>query len=184
MGYGRSGMMFASEHASITPDIMCLGKGMAAGYLPISATVVTESIYSSFRDKPDADRTFYHGHTFTGNPIAAATAIETLKVYQDEQILENMAPLIDSLASHLSAFAALDIVTDVGQIGMVGAIETGTPSDPAFAMRVCAEARKRGALLRPLGNTLYLWPPLNITRQELASLSDILMESIVHISRT
>ena len=184
MGYGRGGTMFACEHASITPDIMCLGKGMAAGYLPISATVVTDDIYSSFRDQPHADRTFYHGHTFTGNPIAAAAAIETLKVYEDERILENMAPLIESLASHLSAFADMDMVVDVRQVGMVGAIETDTPSDPTFTRRVCTETRKRGALLRPLGNTLYLWPPLNITHQELADLSEILMDSMLQVRRT
>lgn len=184
MGYGRSGKMFASEHASIAPDILCLGKGMAAGYLPISATVVTEDVYASFRDAPDVDRTFYHGHTFTGNPIAAAAAIETLRVYEDEQIIENMAALVDSMASHLHDFAALDITGDVRQIGMVGAIEFNLPDGPTFGKRVCIEARKRGALLRPLGNILYLWPPLNITQQELADLATILMDSVMHVRRS
>ncbi|MDO8684224.1 MAG: aminotransferase class III-fold pyridoxal phosphate-dependent enzyme, partial [Armatimonadota bacterium] len=186
MGYGRSGKMFACEHAGIAPDILCLGKGMSAGYLPISATVVTEEIYSSFRDTPDADRTFYHGHTFTGNPIACAAAVETLKVFEEENVLGNMRPTMGVLADELAAFSELDCVGDVRQIGMVGAIElvadkrekTPFPSDMRLGRKICIEARRRGALLRPLGDVLYLWPPLNISNEQLRELAGILRKSI------
>lgn len=180
MGYGRSGKMFACEYASITPDVMCLGKGMAAGYLPISATVVTDEIYTSFRDTPELDRTFYHGHTFTGNPICAAAAIETLNVYEDEQILDNLIPSMEAISTQLETLAKLDVVGDVRQIGMVAALELRSQSNNVtqIAKLVCMEALKRGALLRPLGGVIYLWPPLTITPEQTGELGDILGDSI------
>ncbi|MDO8586095.1 MAG: adenosylmethionine--8-amino-7-oxononanoate transaminase [Armatimonadota bacterium] len=186
MGYGRSGRMWACDHASVAPDILCLGKGMAAGYLPISATVVTDEIYSSFIDTPEEDRTFYHGHTFSGNPIAAAAAAETLRVYEDEQILDRAVCAAREMSAQLGYLAALDCVGDTRQIGLVGAIEfvedkaarTPYPPEKRLERSICMEARRRGALLRPIGSVLYLWPPLITSPEQIRELAAILADSI------
>lgn len=180
MGYGRSGRMFACNHADITPDILCLGKAMAAGYLPISATVVTQDIYDSFRDTELQDRTFYHGHTFTGNPIACAAAVETLQVFDDERIIASMAPSVAALGEGLRVLSEMPGVSGARQIGMVGAVEM----QKSRVANVCREARRRGVLLRPLGDVLYLWPPLTISQDQMRDLIGAVVEFIEVVSTT
>ena len=165
MGFGRTGKMFAFEYAAIDPDIVCVGKALSAGYLPISATIVRDAIYQTFSDRPD-DRTFQHGHTFCGNPIAAAAALATLRVFAEEKIVAQMAKKSQQLAAMLAPLAALPQVQDVRCLGLIGAVEFRS-DDPLRSRRVGKILFERGVLLRPLGNVIYLLPPLVITAAEL-----------------
>ncbi|MBN2301931.1 MAG: adenosylmethionine--8-amino-7-oxononanoate transaminase [Lentisphaerae bacterium] len=159
VGFGRTGKMFAFEHAGIKPDIVCMGKGLSGGYLPISATVVRDAVYDTFSDKPD-DRTFYHGHTFSGNPVAAAAAIETLNVYGDEGITANADQLGKLLAVEMKQLADKRMVKDVRCLGMIGAVEFEDDGGIELAQTVKARLMEQGILVRPLGNVVYLMPPL------------------------
>jgi adenosylmethionine-8-amino-7-oxononanoate aminotransferase len=161
VGFGRTGRMFAFEHAGINPDIVCVGKGMSGGYLPISAAIVREEIYETFRDTPE-DHTFYHGHTFAGNPIAAAVALEVSRVYREEDIVERARESGRVLAEEMQALKGLGGVADVRCLGMIGAVELepapGVADPPA--QRVRRRMLGKGILLRPLGEVVYLMPPL------------------------
>jgi len=162
VGMGRTGRMFACDHAGVLPDIMCLGKSLSAGYLPISAAVARASLYETFGDTPE-DHTFYHGHTFAGNPIAAAAAIETLRVYEQEGIVAQSAVLSAILAEELQPLGAIPGVRNVRSLGMIGVVEleddkAGTGS--RRAVRVRDRLRANGILLRPLGPVIYVMPPL------------------------
>lgn len=162
VGFGRTGRMFAHNHAEVVPDIVCVGKSLSAGYLPISAAVVREGIFNTFRDKPE-DHTLYHGHTFAGNPIAAAAAVETLRVYEEERIVERAAGLGEVLKAELAALAEGPGVRNVRSLGMIGVVELEENDDgsgTAWAGRIRDCLRDRGILLRPLGNVVYVMPPL------------------------
>jgi adenosylmethionine-8-amino-7-oxononanoate aminotransferase len=167
VGYGRTGKMFAFEHAQIDPDIVCIGKAMSAGYLPISATVVKEKIFKTFSDKQD-DRTFYHGHTFTGNPIACASAIETLNVYKEEKIVARVETAGKLLAREMSKLRGLPGVRNVRCLGLIGAVELGGSKGNQFAQSIRKELLKRKILIRPLDNVVYLMLPLVIDNDLLA----------------
>jgi len=162
VGMGRTGKMFACDHADVLPDIVCLGKSLSAGYLPISAAVVRAPLYETFRDTPE-DHTFYHGHTFAGNPIAAAAAIETLRVYEEEGIVAQSAAMGRVLAEELKPLASIPGVRNIRSLGMIGVVEleddkegTGTQR----AIKVRDRLRANGILLRPLGPVIYVMPPL------------------------
>ena len=162
VGMGRTGKMFAFEHADILPDIVCVGKSLSSGYLPISAAIAREPIYATFRDAPE-DHTFYHGHTFAGNPIAAAAAIETLRVYEEEGIVAQSAALSKVLAAELQSLAGLPGVRNVRSLGMIGVVELEDDHEgngSRRAARVRDRLRANGILLRPLGPVLYVMPPL------------------------
>lgn len=160
-GFGRTGTMFAFEHAGIDPDIVCLGKGLSGGCLPISAMVVKEAVYETFADKP-ADRTFYHGHTFSGNPIAARAAIETLGIYEDENIVERAARAGALLRERISGLEGAPGVRNVRGLGMLAAVEMESPEkgETSKAQAVRQILLKMGILVRPLGDVVYLMPPL------------------------
>jgi len=172
-GYGRTGRMFAFEHAGIDPDIVCLGKGLAGGYLPMSATVVTDRIYAAFTDKPE-DHTFYHGHTFAGNPIAAATAIAVLDAYRDEDIVERAARAGETLHRQLEAFIDEPGVADVRCLGMIGAVELKDAPSPQLPEACMA----RGLIIRPLGNVVYLMLPLVAEKKIIVEATDILLDGV------
>lgn len=161
VGFGRTGRMFAFEHAGILPDIVCVGKGLSAGYLPISAAIVKAPIHDSFRDQPE-DHTFYHGHTFAGNPIAAAAGVATLQVYEEEGIVRQAADMGRVLAEELAAARELPGVRNVRSLGMIGVIELDDEAGKgtARAARVRDRLRANGILLRPLGPVIYVMPPL------------------------
>ncbi len=162
VGMGRTGRMFACDHAGVQPDIVCLGKSLSAGYLPISAAVARASIYETFSDLPE-DHTFYHGHTFAGNPIAAAAAVETLKVYEEEGIVAQSAAMGKVLAEELRALASLPGVRNIRSLGMIGVVELEDDKEGAGsqrAIRVRDRLRANGILLRPLGPIIYVMPPL------------------------
>lgn len=162
MGMGRTGKMFAFDHARIDPDITCMGKGLSAGSLPISATVVKDSIYDSFSDSAGPDRTFFHGHTFAGNPIAAAAAVATLDVYRSDGIVEMAAVLGERMARSFNTMEGMSCVRTVRHAGAVAAIELddGGGTGVALAGRVRERLMSDGILVRPLGNVVYMMPPL------------------------
>lgn len=189
MGFGRTGKMFAFEHAGIVPDIVCLAKGITAGYMPLAVTITTDSVYRVFYDDYDKLKTFYHGHSFTGNPLATAVALENLKIYREEKIIDSLIPKINALKSSLNKFRELNCVGDIRHIGMIGAVEivqdrpTKEPHrfEERIGYKIYQESLKRGALLRPLGNVLYFMPPYIITKKEIEKLTDIAYQSIFAI---
>jgi adenosylmethionine-8-amino-7-oxononanoate aminotransferase len=175
VGFGRTGKMFACEHENVSPDLMCLAKGLTGGYLPMAATLATSEIYQAFLGNYGESKTFYHGHTYGGNPLGAAVALATLDVFDQEQTLQAMQPQVARLGEHLARLAAHPRVGDVRQCGLMGAVElvqnrqTKEPYPYAdkIGLRVCEAARQKGVLLRPLGNVLVIMPPLCITAAEL-----------------
>ncbi|MBD3419809.1 MAG: adenosylmethionine--8-amino-7-oxononanoate transaminase [Chitinivibrionales bacterium] len=181
MGFGRTGKMFACEHARETPDIMCLAKGITGGYLPLAATAVKEHIFDEFKGGFASDRIFHHGHTFTGNPLAAAAACATLDVLKREKIPESLKSKVDYFQKNLQHFNEFDIVGDIRSIGMIGALElvrdrqTKEPPPPEsrLAYRICRKAIGLGLLLRPLGNVVYFVPPYIISEDEINNMFHI-----------
>ena len=180
MGFGRTGKMFAFEHAGIDPDIVCLGKGLSGGYLPMSAAVVKEEIFQTFADEP-VDHTFYHGHTFAGNPIAAAAALECLAVYRDEKIVPKAESTGKILANHFEAFKEIPGVVNVRCLGMIAAFdltEKEGRTGPDRARTICRKALDKGILIRPLGPTIYLMPPLIVDNDVLTEIVSVLLELV------
>ena len=161
MGFGRTGRMFAVEQAGILPDLVCVGKSLSGGYLPISATIARRTLFETFRDTPE-DHTFYHGHTFAGNPIAAAAAVETLSIYEEDGIVARAAALGNVLAGELAALGELPGVRNVRWLGVIGVIELNEEEGrgAARAAAISDRLREEGILLRPLGNVVYVMPPL------------------------
>ncbi len=179
MGFGRTGRMFAFEHAGIDPDIVCLGKGLAGGYLPISATVVREALYETFADQP-VDHTFYHGHTFAGNPLAAAVALETLKIYNEDRIVEHAREAGARLLAALAPLRGLSGVRDVRGLGLLAAVEladSNRQTGAERARRMAAWLLSRGVLIRPLGSVVYLMPPLITPDSVLDQLAGQMLEA-------
>jgi len=177
-GYGRSGPMWACEHAGVSPDLLCTAKGFSGGMLPMAATLATRRLYEGFLGAPE--RAFYYGHSFCGNPLGAAVALEVLRVYEEERILERAKPKAARIADAFAALGALPGVARSRALGMIGALElAGDGGYLARAgWRVYEEARQRGAYLRPLGNVVYVTPPLNIPDAELDELLGIVGESV------
>ena len=187
VGMGRSGKMFACEHEGVTPDMLCIAKGITGGYMPLAATVTTPEIWRAFLGDYSQGKTFFHGHTYGGNPLGAAVALATLDVFEEEQTLANLRPKIARLGEHLERIAELEHVGDVRQCGMIGAVELVQdratkepfPWEEKRGMRVCEHARRNGVLLRPLGNVLVIMPPLAVTIEELDRIGDAVYNGIV-----
>jgi adenosylmethionine---8-amino-7-oxononanoate aminotransferase len=179
-GFGRTGTMFACEQEDVAPDLLCLAKGITGGYLPLAATLTTEEIYEGFLGAPEEQRTFFHGHTYTGNPLAVAAALANLDVFESERTLERLQPKIQLLAGRLEEIAAMPEVAEVRWRGFMVGIDLGE-HDPALRAghRVTLAARERGAIVRPLGNTVVLVPPLSISAEDLGRLLTITADSIV-----
>jgi adenosylmethionine-8-amino-7-oxononanoate aminotransferase len=167
-GFGRTGCMFACEHVGISPDLMCVAKGITGGYLPLAATLTTEKLYRAF-----LNHTFYHGHTYTGNPLACAAALANLDIFRKERTIEKLQPKIKLLTQLLKPFAKLNQVKEIRQLGFMAGIELNIDARP-----VIMRARKLGAILRPLGNVIVLIPPLSISKAELRKLVDITATSV------
>ena len=178
-GFGRTGTMFACEQERVSPDLLCLGKGLTNGYMPLAATLATERIYEGFLGEHEEFRTFFHGHTFTGNPLACAAAIASLDVFEQERTLLRIQPKIRLLNELLAEVAAMDEVAEVRGRGLMVGIDLGE-HDPKLRMghRVTLEARARGAIVRPLGDTVVLMPPPAIDARDLERLVAITAESI------
>ncbi len=174
-GMGRTGRMFACEHEGVVPDFLCLAKGLTGGYLPLAATITTGEVWRAFLGRYDQGRTFFHGHTYGGNPLGAAAAVATLDVFDEERTLEKLPAKIARLRAHLARIAELEHVGHVRQRGLIAGIElvrdraTREPYPWAErrGIRACEHARERGVLLRPLGNVIVLFPPLAVSLDEL-----------------
>lgn len=177
-GYGRTGPMWAGEHAGVAPDIHCTAKGFTGGMLPMSATLATERIFEGFLGAPE--RAFYYGHTFCGNPLGAAVALEVLRVFEDEQVLAKAKPKAARIEAAFGALGELPGIARTRACGMVGALDLGGTSDylADAGWRVYEAARERGAYLRPLGNTVYVTPAVNIPDSDLDELLAILRDSV------
>ncbi len=190
-GFGRTGKMFACEHAGVSPDIFCLAKGITGGYLPLAATVTTEEIFAAFLGEYKEFKTFFHGHTYTGNPLGCAAAIANLELFERDDVLGKMQPRITYIESRLhNDFLALPQVSDVRQWGYMVGIELvdGKATRRSYAPerrighKVILEARKRSVLVRPLGDIIILMPPLTITDDELTALLDVVYDSILAVT--
>ncbi len=186
-GFGRTGRMFACEHEQVVPDFLCLAKGLTGGYLPLAATLTTERIHDGFLGDHEQFRTFFHGHTYTGNPLACAAALATLDVFERERTLERLElkmKLFEQLLSDL--VEPLPHVAEVRRLGFMCGIEVAadpqsqTPYQPGERMghRVTLEARERGAIVRPLGDVVVLMPPLAIEAADLEQLVEMTADSI------
>ena len=185
-GFGRTGKMFACEHEKIIPDILCLAKGITGGYLPLAATVATEKIYRAFLGEYKDVKTFFHGHTYTGNQLACAAAIANLEVFKKEKTINKLQKKIEILKSGLAEISGFSHVGEVRQKGFMAGIELVKNKktkeqyllDEKIGWKVCGKAREKGLILRPLGNVVVLMPPLSISHQELKKLIHITAESI------
>jgi len=178
-GFGRTGTMFACEQESVTPDLMAVAKGLTGGYLPLAATLTTEEIFEAFLGDYGEFKTFFHGHSYTGNQLGCAAALANLQVFEEEQTLDNLQPKIAQLTAGLDRCRDLPHVVDVRQIGFIGAVEVGLyPLSDRMGNKVCAEMRERGVLTRPIGNTIVLMPPYCISDQQLNRVLSVLAESI------
>jgi adenosylmethionine-8-amino-7-oxononanoate aminotransferase len=178
-GFGRTGTMFACEQEGVSPDLLCLAKGLTGGYMPLSATMATERIYEGFLGAPEEQRTFFHGHTYTGNPLACAAALANLEAFEAERTIERLQPKIELLAELLERLGTMTEVVEVRSRGFMVGIDLGE-HDPAHRVghRVTLEARRRGAIIRPLGETIVLMPPLSISEADLRRLLEIVDHSI------
>jgi len=179
VGFGRTGTLFACEQEHVAPDFLCLAKGLTAGYLPMAATLTTERIWNAFLGPHGDRKTFFHGHTYGGNPLAAAVGLESLNVFRDERVLESLPPKIERLRDHVARLARLPHVGAVRQCGLMAGIDlvadkaTGTPYpwQEKRGTRACLAARAHGALLRPLGDTVVIMPPLCATLEDIDHLA-------------
>lgn len=184
VGFGRTGRMFACEHEDVSPDLLCLAKGLTGGYLPLAATLATDELWQAFLGPYEASRQFYHGHTYCGNPLGAAVALASLDVFVEEDTLAKLPAKIERLETHLRRIAQHANVGDIRGHGLIRAIELvenrATRKPFAWSERrghlACLAARERGVLLRPLGNTLVIFPPLSISFEEI----DQLMLAVEH----
>jgi adenosylmethionine-8-amino-7-oxononanoate aminotransferase len=181
-GFGRTGRMFASEHAAVRPDLVCLSKALTAGYLPLGATAATERIYQAFLSE-DRTKTFFHGHSYTANPLACAVGLASLDLFRENAVIERVQALECQLRAGLEPLRSLPCVGDIRVIGGVGIVELESPSAGYLDHRggdLSAAFLDRGLLLRPLGNVLYFMPPYVITESEvdwvLAQIAEVLVE--------
>ena len=185
-GFGRTGNMFACNKENVEPDFLCVAKGITGGYLPLAATLTTDEVFSGFLGPFDAFKTFFHGHTYTGNPLACSVAIENINLFRKEKILQTMKGKIKLLVKELKRFSDLPHVGEVRQEGFMIGIElvknkrtkSVYTAGEKIGQKVIQEARRRGVIIRPLGDVVVLMPPLSIEEPTLKRLIDVTYESI------
>jgi adenosylmethionine-8-amino-7-oxononanoate aminotransferase len=190
-GFGRTGRMFACEREGVTPDLMALSKGLTGGYLPLAATLTTEDIYRAFLGKYEEFKTFFHGHSYTGNPLGCAVALANLEIFRTDRTLAKLKPKISSLSRLLKPLRRFPHVGEIRQQGFMAGIELvrdratreAYPLEARIGQQVAQEARKRGLLLRPLGHIMVLMPPLSVDLRTLTRMVDILSRSIAAVTR-
>lgn len=185
-GFGRTGRMFACEHESVAPDILCLSKGITGGYLPLAVTITTDKIYNAFLGEFREIKTFFHGHSYTGNPIASAAALACLNIFEKEKTIEGMTPKIKLLKERLKDISGLPHVGDVRGKGLMAGIELvknkGTKKPYALeekiGWKVAYHARGKGVLIRPLGNVIVIMPPLSVSAKNLKQMLNVIEDAI------
>lgn len=189
VGFGRTGTLFACTQEDVVPDFLCLAKGLTGGYLPLAATLTTEEVFRAFLGRPEEGRTFYHGHTYTGNPLGAAVALANLELLQ-AGVLQALPAKVSRLRAHLERMAGLPMVGDIRQQGLMAGIELvcDKSSKRAFSpeqrlgAQVCRAARERGVLLRPLGDVIVVMPPLAIADALLDRLCEVLYNCLQEVA--
>jgi adenosylmethionine-8-amino-7-oxononanoate aminotransferase len=177
-GFGRTGKMFACEHEGVLPDLLAVAKGLTGGYLPLAATLTTLEIFETFLGRVEEQRTLYHGHTYTGNPLGCAAALASLAIFERDRVIEQLEPKIASLSAGLERLRSLRHVGEVRQVGLMVGIELfedvaarqSYPPARRMGHRVIKEARRHGVIIRPLGDVVVLMPPLSITEGEIDAL--------------
>lgn len=177
VGFGRTGRMFACEHEDVSPDLMCLAKGISGGYLPLAATLVSDAVFEPFTQK---GVTFYHGHTYTANPLGCAAGLASLRIFDGQKVLENLGPKIERMTGRLAKLADHPHVGDVRGRGLFFGVELVADRDTRAAFpaadrtgaAVCTAARKHGVIIRPLGDVLVFNPPLSVAAEEIDLLFD------------
>ena len=175
VGFGRTGTLFACETEDVQPDLLCVGKGLTGGYLPLAATLATERIYEAFLGEYEECKTFFHGHTYTGNPLACTAAIASLDLFAKDRTLETLQSKIGKLRDGLRSLSKIQFVGDVRQCGLMAGVEIfedresrkGFPLRMRMGHKVCMAIRKHGVILRNLGDTIVLMPPLSVALDEL-----------------
>jgi adenosylmethionine-8-amino-7-oxononanoate aminotransferase len=188
-GFGRTGRMFACEHEGVVPDIICLSKGITGGYLPLAVTVATDELYNAFLGDFRELKTFFHGHSYTGNQLGCAAALACLKIFRDDQTLDAIQPKIVFLKSWLKDILRLPHVGDTRHAGLMAAVEliqdkekkTPFPYGEKMGWKVCLDVRRKGVFIRPLGNILVLMPPLAISMENLKTMLKHIEDSILTI---
>lgn len=186
VGFGRTGKMFACEHENVSADIFCVAKGISGGYLPLAATIATEKIFGAFLGKFEELRTFFHGHSYTGNPLACAAGLANLEIFRRERVLEALQSKIKLLRKELIKFAELSSVGDIRQCGFMAGIELVEnkftkepyPFKMKMGYKICMKVREKGLILRPLGDVIVIIPPLSISLAELNKMLDIIYGTI------
>lgn len=186
VGFGKTGTMFACEHERVAPDIMAVAKGISGGYLPLAATLTSEAIYEGFLGEQEELKTFFHGHTYTGNPLSCAVSLANMEIFEEEHTLEHLQDKIKYLEDKLQSFKTLPHVGEVRQRGFMVGIELvfdkeskkPYPIKERIGHRVIMEARKHGVIIRPLGDVIVLMPPLCISIDKLERLCDAVYHSI------
>lgn len=186
VGFGRTGSLFACEQEDVQPDVLCVAKGLSGGYLPLAATLLTDEIYNAFLAEPTAGRTFFHGHTFTGNPLGCAAGLASLQLFEDNRVLENVAVNTARLQERLLPLKAHPHVAEIRQKGVMVGIElvqnrdgaVPFPAELRMGHRVTIEARKRGVIVRPLGDVIVLMPAPAMPVKRIDQLCDMVQESI------
>lgn len=189
VGFGRTGKMFAYQHTGIAPDIICLSKALTAGYMPLSVTMTTQKIFDAFYDDWDKFKTFFHGHSYTANPLAISIALENIKILEEDNIIEKNIKKSERIKKGLEKFKSLEHVGDIRQQGMVSAIELvkdkKTKAQYDFKLRiahnVCKSALEKGLIIRPLGDTIYFMPPYVIKNKEIDFMIDVTFDAIKEI---
>ncbi|EGO64538.1 adenosylmethionine--8-amino-7-oxononanoate transaminase [Acetonema longum] len=191
-GFGRTGKMFACEHEGVNPDIMTMAKGITAGYLPLAATLTTAEIYNAFLGGQQEQKTFFHGHSYTGNPLACAAALANLRVFREEKVLASLPAKIAAARASLAPFREMLHVGDVRQCGLIMGIElvedkiSKTPyrGEGALTMgdRVCRQARRAGLIIRPLGDVIVFMPPLASTPDQIKEMLAIIQRSVASVT--
>lgn len=174
-GFGRTGRMFSCEHENVRPDFLCMAKGLTGGYLPLAATLTTRRVFDGFVFPYEDMKTFFHGHTYTGNPLACAVALANINLFKTERVIERLQPRIRFLSGELKRLKDLSCVGDIRQRGFMVGIELVKdkktkepfPWEERVGARVCERARDLGVILRPLGNVIVLMPPLSVSKEEI-----------------
>jgi adenosylmethionine---8-amino-7-oxononanoate aminotransferase len=191
-GFGRTGKMFACQHEGVTPDLMAISKGLTGGYMPLAATLTTEEIYNGFLGRYEDFKTFFHGHSYTGNPLGCAVALANLEVFKKDKTLARLQPKIRTMARLLQPLWQLPHVGDIRQRGFMAAIELVEdkqtrkpyPLETRIGHRVTQEARRQGLLLRPLGHIMVLMPPLSTDAPTLTRMVAIMQRAIATVTAT